>query len=133
MTTTATGHYAERVTKRWLSYKLHTSVIGMGYNCPWDCWVNGHRVEIKTANVRKDKHGNRTWEFSIHRHNRLNETAVDFYVLRLNDVAEFKACIYLVVPAPIKRKTVHISLRSLLMLWGPYVNAVEPLRVPKQR
>lgn len=90
------------------------------FNCPWDVTCNGKRVELKAASFTKN-----FWRFNVHRHGRMNESPVDFYVFRLEAAPAIllgKAAIHLVLPAPLETPTVAISPRSLLTRYAKYFN-----------
>ncbi len=90
-----------------------------GEPSPYDLLVGEkHRVEVKVCARRTDGF----WFFNIHRHGILDESSVDAYILRLEQVPEFKCALHLVIPAPIKRSTVTISLRSLITRYARYYN-----------
>lgn len=109
--------------------KMGCSVKACSYDHPFDLMVNGRRVEVKAAmpSLREGKYQYTVWHFNLHRHGVLSESLVDFYVLRLDGVPDFKAAIHLVIPAPVKRKTISITLRSLIMKYAQHVNRFDLL------
>ncbi len=106
-----------------------------GYGDPHDiiCRKTGMRVEVKSAKL---SHG--FWKFNIHRHGKLNESQVDAYILRLNGIPFSKNAIHLILPSPLRRYTINISLRSLLTIYAKYFNEFKYLngngrgRIPKE-
>ncbi len=103
----------------WLRMSLKSgAVCRMNRSSPFDAVCCGKRVEFKAGTLRNDG----TWLFNIHRHGVVNESQVDVYVLRLEDVPGFKYAVHLIVPAPLNTPTVSISLRSLLTRWGRFFN-----------
>lgn len=88
---------------------------------PYDMTINGWKIEAKCGNFSKGR-----WNISIHRHGKLKETA-DFYVFRLLGCPYWKTALHLVVPAPLKVKTVVLTPRTLISKWVRYVNAISQL------
>ena len=80
----------------------------------FDLLVDGYRCEVKCAKPHKDGEYGIDWLFNIHRHGLIKEDAVDFYILRLEDVPYSKAAIHMVFKAPLGIATTLISVRSLL-------------------
>lgn len=124
MTNTDKGMAGERQAAAWLRLK-GLPVSYRPKRSKYDMEVNGWRVEVKCAPLNTDKRG---WFFNIHRHGSLDERQVDFYVFVLQDVPLVAANIYLVVPSPLKYKTVAITFRSLIMKWSRYIDNPDPLR-----
>ena len=90
------------------------------YNEPFDILVDGKiRVEVKTCSSVMKK-GTPHWFFNIHRHGKLNESGVDAYVLRMENVPYSKYAMHLLFLAPLGKKSVLISARSLM---NQYVEA----------
>ena len=116
------GDNGEYAVYQWLAHKGFKPQMAT-YASPYDLTCNGKRIEVKRANCINNK-----WQFSIHRHSKLDESQVDVYIFRLEDVPTFKSAIHLVLSAPIKRKKVEISLRSLLTRYGQYYNRLDLLR-----
>ena len=85
----------------------------MGSNSPFDILCDGRKIEVKTARSRMINRKSRTpsHRFNIHRHNILRERC-EFYILRL-EKAIGEAAVYILMPAPIRRKTFAISKLSL--------------------
>jgi hypothetical protein len=103
------------------------------YASPFDLLVNGRRVEVKAArptswSTKNGRHSYTLWRLNLHRHGRLTENEVDFYVFRLEDVPEFRNAVHLVVPSPAKSKTVSLTLRSLIGgKWAKHINRFDRL------
>jgi hypothetical protein len=131
---------AQGVVRSWLLVSHNLKVIAADYYAPFDLFTpRGTRIEVKFSPFRMHKGENLRngkqprWFFNIHRHNNLEESNVDFYVLvcQPNDLTSAVGMdinIYLVVPAPIGRSTLGISMRTLLMKYGPFVDAVDAIR-----
>jgi hypothetical protein len=94
-----------------------------GYYAPFDLYTpRGTRIEVKSSEFRAGKSSNNTgWIFNIHRHGKVNNDSVDFYVLRaepgkFSRVLGFRYAFYLIIPAREmgKRATIVVSVRSLL-------------------
>ena len=113
--------YLKRIKRvqGWLKGRGITCTVAP-YICPYDLVSGRLRIEVKVAPAIK-RRGRRTWTFNIHRHGKLQEAQVDFYVLRMEGV-ESKNALHLVVPAPIGVKVISITLRSLIITWARYVN-----------
>jgi hypothetical protein len=100
--------------------KLPTKHVG-DQQLPFDIVVGetaAVRVEVKDA---RRGFGGR-WFFAIKRRGRLNESFVDFYVLALRGLAKRRR-IYVVLPAPLKTKSVVISWRTLIRKYVKHVDA----------
>lgn len=113
---------------RWLKARGFEVVATKG---PFDCVINGKRVEIKCADLGSYiQPGNYSahWSFNIHRHNKVDESQVDVYVFRLDGVPGFKSAIHLIIPAPLNTKNIHITFRSLMTKWGQFFNRFDLLR-----
>jgi hypothetical protein len=121
------GGAGEAAIAAWLSRVLRTNVDrgirGSGY----DYLANGHRIECKTGIYSKETG---FWTLSIHRHAVINEASVDYYVFRLEGCPFWSAAIHLVIPAPLERSTICISLRSLVIKWSRFIDATDALRAP---
>lgn len=102
-----------------------------GYYHHWDATTDtGARLEFKASTWSYETG---QWSFNIHRHGKLDESQVDFYVLRLESTGIAKAflgqaAIHLVIPAPIGTPTIFITPRSLLTRYAKYFNQVEQIR-----
>lgn len=116
-----TGRNGEMVVNNWLRNRGYESEL-TSYHSPFDLRCNGKRVEVKCA---KYCHGE--WVFNIHRKGVLNESEVDVYIFRLEQVPDSKAAIHLILPAPIGITTIKMTLRSLLTRYGQYFNKFELL------
>jgi|SRR5882762_716138 len=122
MTNTEKGKRAETYVCSWLKTQ-GLEVTMMGYTSPYDLLVNGWRCEVKMAPMKP----NGKWNFNIHRHGKVNELEVDFYIFVLEDVPYCKASIYLIKKAPLSCPTVEISVRSLIVRHSQDVHNVKPL------
>ena len=121
---------AQSLIQGWLRYHgVHSHLAG--YLDPYDLVTNsGKRLEIKLSEFCPKK---RHWSFNIQRHNILDESQVDAYVLRFNPgAASVVLGIYpfhLVMPAPIGVKNIRMAARNLLCgRWAEHFNNVEILR-----
>jgi hypothetical protein len=121
MTSTEKGRRAETYVRNWLVSKgLEVSLTNGG---PYDMVVNGWRCEVKMAPMNsKGK-----WTFNIHRHGKLNELEVDYYIFSLENVPYCKASIYLIKKAPMSCATFEVSVRSLIVRYSEDVHNVKPL------
>lgn len=89
------------------------------YGNGYDMLVNGkYRVEVK--NARCSDPYNPQWMINFHRHGKLDERNVDLYIVRLDGILFFKAGVYLIFRAPIKRLTMRITARSLLYSYSSH-------------
>jgi hypothetical protein len=88
-----------------------------------DLIANGKRVEVKCA--RPDKDGE--WTFNLHHHGVLDEGRVDLYVFRVEGLPATKKPLHLIIPAPLKRLTLAMTVRSLILTWGRYANRFDLL------
>ena|ERR1700679_1917299 len=124
LSSTQKGLVCQRQVTAFLRrYKF--SVHEQQFHSPFDLLVNNKRIEVKAAGFDTTK---KFWLFNIHRHNVLDETNVDIYILRLENVPGFTYAIHLIIPAPLGVFNVQISLRSLLTRWGKYFNNIDALR-----
>lgn len=127
---------SEEMVAFWLR-QYFPDVHQTAYADHFDVAVAGKCVEVKVGIPRFNNRSQLTcWRFNIHRRGRLSEVGVDAYVLRLESVPGFKAAVHLIVPAPIGRTTLQITLRSLLTRWGQYYNRfdfIDPARPMKER
>lgn len=115
------GRRAESLIASHLAGSWGRTVERQDYYAPFDLLIDGtHRVELKTAQPSMHR-GKPHWRFNIHRHGKLVENC-DFYLFRLEKVPFSKAAIHLVVPAPIGKKTIIFSFRSLLSDGSQYVS-----------
>ena len=103
---------AERTIAEILS-RNGRQVVRMGRKSPFDLMVDGQRVEIKTGRPRLIDADHRTpsHRFNIHRHNILHERT-EWYIFRLERAID-NASVYVLLKAPIRRKTFAISRVSL--------------------
>jgi hypothetical protein len=85
---------------------------------PYDVLTtNGLRIEVKDA--IRNKRGE--WTFNFARHGKLDESEVDFYVLCLRGLSKHYR-VFVVIPAPMKVNSKHISLRQLISQWARYIS-----------
>lgn len=104
--------------------KVHMGVRSGPRADKWDILVDGRwHIEVKTAAPRKVGANPPTWFFNIHRHGLVDESKVDFYVLRLEDVPYCKYPIHLLLPSPIGKPTVAVSFRALVNGYGRFAEA----------
>ncbi len=88
-----------------------------GYYAPFDLLIDGKiKAEVKTClGVRSQSTDNLLeWHFNIHRHNGLSEGQADIYIFRLENIPECKYALHLLLKAPLCRKTIGVSMKSLL-------------------
>lgn len=119
-------YYAEVQVRMWL-HKNGVDSEKQKHQCPFDLLTsNGIRIEVKYSPMHVARDGSMSWNFNIHRRNRMNEGHVDFYVLRCEGIKSLGlgASFNLVVPSPINALTVNISPRNLISRWAKYFNAV---------
>lgn len=111
------GSLSEKKVQVLLSQFGHT-VRKMPYIGKYDLLVDDkHRVEVKCSSC-SNKDVRPTWIVNFHRHGKLDESNVDFYIVRLEDVPFSKQSIHLLFFAPIKRPTIRFTFRSLIYLYG---------------
>jgi hypothetical protein len=84
---------------------------------PYDLLVDGKlRIEVKTS--RPNRAGrdsqNPRWCFNIHRHNQLNESHVDLYVLRFEGIPLCSAAMHAAFRAPLGKATLLFGMKALL-------------------
>lgn len=91
---------------------------------PFNLLCAGKRIGVKVSGGRADG----SWQFNIHRHGTVREDHVDVYILRLEKVPGFERPIHLVMPAPLGRHCVTVSLRSLLTRYSQYFNRLDYIR-----
>ena len=103
----------------WLGNSGYPAAIPKRHTSPFDLLCAGKRIEVKVSPRRP--YDNK-WFFNIHRHGILSESEVDVYILRLENVPDCKAAIHLIIPAPIGKPTVGITIRSLITRFGRYYN-----------
>lgn len=115
-----TGGKGESAVLHWLRRKVGPAVR-MTRRSPWDIAMRDLKIEVKCSEFSRGQ-----WTFNIHHGGVLDESA-DFYVFRLLSCPYWKAAIHLVIPAPIRRKTVTVTPRTLVTRWAPYVDAISQL------
>jgi len=131
---------AERLIAKRLREEGIPCRLIAGKKLPWDIVTSsGLHVECKAAKLlcgrrasgrRKDgtrKLRSPFWTITIKRHGRLNEQGVNFYIIYLTGCNDLRP-VYLVCPAPIRRKQFSITLRQLLMNYRANVNAWHLIR-----
>lgn len=107
------GLKGQETVRNFLLSRGIKPVKRMPYNWSYDLDVAGDRIEVKTAEYIK-KGVSEGWQFAIHRHGKLSDEC-DFYILRLQKLPWTKAkAIYMLVPSPIKTKTIYIGMLDLL-------------------
>ena len=139
--TEADWHKAQVMVRQWLysSYGITTRHTQRRQS-PFDLFTQlGTRIEVKHASFRskihtKGRNGTQTgWGFNIHRHGTISQLT-DFYILVCSSSPEleqldFSRNVYLVIPAVLMTATtLFITLRSMLMEYGRYANAVAALK-----
>jgi len=80
----------------------------------FDFWVNGRRVEFKTARPTQTKRQSPYWQFSLHRHGKLNESDIDFYVVCFEEIPYMQKNFYGAVQAPVQVKSLSYGMPDLL-------------------
>ena len=124
---------AQQAARHWLS-SHGIKVAIASYYSPFDLYTpNGTRLEVKHSLFSRRHNGQHSWQFNIHRHNKVDGSHVDFYILRADvspvlQALGFDTPVYLVIPSPIEVPTVSISLRTMLSKWGWSANAYEQIR-----
>lgn len=118
------GREAVYAVAAWLGAHGYPVSIQKEHTSPFDLLCAGKRIEVKVSPRRPSDN---IWFFNIHRHGIMSEGAVDVYILRLENVPDFKYAIHLIIPAPIGKATVQISLRSLITRFGRYYNRFDLL------
>jgi len=107
------------------------SVRTAGYYAPFDLITDGNtRIEVKFAELRPiNPAKNLGWAFNIHRHGKVSNGSVDFYIFRcemgkrIGKLMGFSNAIHLVIPSPIDKTVIAVSLRSLIRgQWAQYLN-----------
>lgn len=92
------------------------SVVAAPYASPYDCTVDGWRVDVKTARFNMG----RGWQIRFHSHGVLKEKEKDFYVARLENIPNYrKHALYLAFESPAGKLLENICLMSLIA--GRYV------------
>jgi len=118
---------AEVDTRNWLR-RFGIKSKHQSYDTPIDLLTEaGLGIEVKYSSFRAidKKKKQKGWSANIHRHNQVNETNVDFYAIVLGPDREGflrKTFTVLVLPAPLNRRTIQITPRSLLMKFGGRLN-----------
>ena len=110
----------ERLTQTLISQHcgLRTKFFGGNNPSKFDILVDGSvRVECKDS---RRGYGGR-WHFPIARHGELNESEVDFYIFALRGMAK-RARVYVILPAPIGKTGLCMSMRSLLTRYARFID-----------
>ena len=117
------GVVAERYATQVLRHKgFSVRVMKRG---PYDLLVDGKRIEVKAATPNSRL----LWQVNLHRHGKLNEASVDFYVILLDmRRLQKKKPLVLVMPAPTGSPVLNLSIESLLTIYKKYVEDWEALR-----
>jgi len=119
------GKAGQEAVSELLNQNYGISTKKLPYNSSFDVLVGGvFRIEIKTARCCINK-GVPRWRFNIHRHGKMTEEEVDFYILRLENVPYHKSALHLLVPSPAKSKIIEISIRSLLNKHSKHIQAFQ--------
>lgn len=122
-----TSFVCERAVLQWLRNYLPTAKPAK-FHDSFDIFYGDRRIEVKASEFNGE-----CWRFNIHRHGVINETGIYAYIFRLDNVPGFIPCaIHLVIPAPIRRSTIAISMRSLLTYWGRFFNRVDYIEPIKE-
>src|ERR1700685_2878474 len=105
------GRAAELQVMSLLTYRGFRVERMKECSSPFDLLLDGNiRIEVKTCDgVRGGEGGENSqikWLFNIHRHNILDESGVDFYILKLNYTPIFKYPVHLLIEASIGRPTI---------------------------
>lgn len=127
-------YQAQVRVRQWLKLKgINTEHAS--YYAPFDLYTSrGTRIEVKYApfSVRPKPmalNGEQAaWWFNIHRHGKLDCSAVDFYILRCDGSPELEtvglnAAFHVIIKSPIEKKTLCLSLRTILRDYGSNVDA----------
>ena len=89
------------------------------YRSPYDCIVDGWRIDIKTSRFSTSR-PSPGWFIRFHTHGLLDESNRDFYVARLEEIPYYKEkALYLAYRAPVNKQAESISLMTLLT--GGYI------------
>jgi len=124
-----TGRQGESKVKSWLA-RHGIATRRLPYKSAYDLeTTTGIRMEVKTASytafsTKKQRHQGQ-WKFNIHRHGLLDEWNVDYYILLLGpDPYRVlgKALLTVVIPAPLGRKVLLVTPRTLFTHWAQYIN-----------
>lgn len=124
-TSTRFGKAGEKKVLTWLAKQnVRLSITPDDY--PYDLIANGWRCEVKTSSPSK----NGLWRFNIHRHGKMTEYYVDFYIFCLIDVPFCGIPIYVIKKAPLKTPTVTMSFRTLITKHRNDIENVKALKTP---
>jgi len=110
------GKAGEESVYNLLSRYFGNNIQKCGYFDPCDFIIFGKTVELKTARPRHlcGKGTIPGWKFNLHRHGK-NPVNPDFYILRLEAIPYMgKKAIHLLFDGNQNRKTIAITLRSLM-------------------
>jgi hypothetical protein len=128
------GRAGQFKVERWLRKigKLRTRMAP--WHCPYDLLVETdtrgvfNRVEVKSSDFCQGR-----WFFNIHRHNKMTENHVDFYVLRLDKFPYRRKAMHLVIKSPIGKRTIKMTLQGLVSKYGVHANRTDLLRIPCEK
>jgi hypothetical protein len=81
-----------------------------GYVSPCDFIIDGRHVELKSAEPSKKLR----WFFNIHRHGKIDEIGVDWYILRFEGIPGVSYALHALVKAPIGLYALRLSFRALI-------------------
>ena len=116
---------AETKIKNFLKYRGIDSKRA-NFNSPYDLLTaGGQKIEVKWSSFLTKADGWQGWVINAHRHSILDESNVNWYtaVIGSDPTHLFgNAVLTLIIPAPIQKKTLVISPRSLATRWAGYVN-----------
>lgn len=105
----AHGIMDQSLAVEWIRRQFPAAVVTPAEYCaPFDVVVNGRRIEIKSANFSSNRGA---WSFNIHRHGKLDESQVDYYLFRLNLVDRPPE--HMLFPAPIGLYVAYIYATNL--------------------
>jgi hypothetical protein len=119
---TALGHAGEAAVVSWLRRHGVKCKRVADYNSRFDVLTDsGLTIEVKTASLGS-RRGRDCWRANFHRHGKLKESGVDFYILVLDESELFSCRIFVVIPAPIGSSTMCITARTLLNRFAANIN-----------
>jgi hypothetical protein len=119
---TEIGRNGERATVTWLRRHGVKCKRVADYNSRFDVLTDsGLKIEVKTASLGS-RRGRDCWRANFHRHGKLKESGVDFYILVLDENDLFSCRIFVVIPAPIGSSTICITARTLVNRFAANIN-----------
>lgn len=113
------GVGAEHKVKLLLRYHGIKCVHVGGFKIKQDLMVDGIRVEVKCASPLQSKKSQKApnWFVNFHRHNKMSEGHVDYYIVRLVPVEIMgKRSIHLLFKSPVLTSTMNFTIHSLLSI-----------------